>query len=185
LKRKITEIVIHCSAYPNGSDKTIEAMNSDHKARKFKRNSQYVRSFNPDLKYVGYHRYICFNGKVQTGRHLEEIGAHVAGYNSNTIGVCMAGTDKFSKEQFASLKEEIYSLLAIITSKTVEAVKAIPLQDFLKQYSLKIKGHRDYSPDLNKDGKITSNEFIKICPGFDVSVLVKRNFEPLEQWLKQ
>jgi N-acetylmuramoyl-L-alanine amidase len=32
-----------------------------------------------------------------------------------------------------------------------------------------IKGHRDFSPDLNKDGKITSNEWIKQCPCFDVS----------------
>jgi N-acetylmuramoyl-L-alanine amidase len=28
-------------------------------------------------------------------------------------------------------------------------------------------GHRDTSPDLNKDGKITPNEYIKSCPCFD------------------
>ena len=30
-----------------------------------------------------------------------------------------------------------------------------------------IQGHRDFSPDLNKDGKITPNEWIKLCPCFD------------------
>jgi len=28
-------------------------------------------------------------------------------------------------------------------------------------------GHRDTSPDLNKDGKISSSEYIKSCPCFD------------------
>ena len=30
-----------------------------------------------------------------------------------------------------------------------------------------IQGHRDFSPDLNKDGKITPNEWMKACPCFD------------------
>jgi N-acetyl-anhydromuramyl-L-alanine amidase AmpD len=33
----------------------------------------------------------------------------------------------------------------------------------------RILGHRDLSPDLNGDGKITPDEFIKACPSFDVS----------------
>ena len=31
----------------------------------------------------------------------------------------------------------------------------------------KIYGHRDLSPDKNKDGKITSDEWLKSCPCFD------------------
>ena len=31
-----------------------------------------------------------------------------------------------------------------------------------------IKGHRDYSKDLNKNGKIESFEYIKTCPCFEV-----------------
>ena len=30
-----------------------------------------------------------------------------------------------------------------------------------------IQGHRDFSPDLNKNGKIEPNEWIKMCPSFD------------------
>ncbi|MDA5624327.1 N-acetylmuramoyl-L-alanine amidase, partial [Pasteurella multocida] len=31
-----------------------------------------------------------------------------------------------------------------------------------------ICGHRDLSPDLNGDGTITPNEWLKDCPCFDV-----------------
>ena len=30
-----------------------------------------------------------------------------------------------------------------------------------------IQGHRDFSPDLNKNGRIEKNERIKDCPCFD------------------
>jgi hypothetical protein len=32
-----------------------------------------------------------------------------------------------------------------------------------------VLGHRDFSPDLNGDGLITPNEWMKACPCFDVS----------------
>ena len=48
------------------------------------------------------------------------------------------------------------------------------LLNLVKQYKKKyptavVLGHRDLSPDLNKDGKITSNEWVKICPCFSVT----------------
>ena len=33
---------------------------------------------------------------------------------------------------------------------------------------VEVIGHRDASPDKNKDGRITSNEWVKMCPCFDV-----------------
>jgi N-acetylmuramoyl-L-alanine amidase len=33
-----------------------------------------------------------------------------------------------------------------------------------------IKGHRDFSPDLNHDGQITPDEWMKECPCFDVNL---------------
>jgi N-acetylmuramoyl-L-alanine amidase len=39
----------------------------------------------------------------------------------------------------------------------------------MKKYpKAKVCGHRDLSPDLNRDGKITPNEWTKACPCFDV-----------------
>ncbi len=32
-----------------------------------------------------------------------------------------------------------------------------------------IRGHRDFSPDLNGDGVISEHEFIKQCPCFDAA----------------
>jgi uncharacterized protein HI_1494 len=37
-----------------------------------------------------------------------------------------------------------------------------------KYPSVRICGHRDLSQDLNGDGTITPNEWIKDCPCFDV-----------------
>lgn len=45
-----------------------------------------------------------------------------------------------------------------------------------RQYpAARILGHRDLSPDLNNDGKITPNEFIKACPSFDVATWLTQN----------
>lgn len=178
MKRKIESIVIHCAATKNGQAFEIKQIDDMHKARGFKRDSQFVRTYNPELKHVGYHRFIRIDGVVQSGRSLEEVGAHVAGFNSKTIGVCMAGTDKFTQAQFDALKSLIFSLLSEITNKALPVIEDLGLQKVLKDYNISIKGHRDYSPDLNKDGKITSNEFIKICPGFDVATLVRNDFVP-------
>jgi hypothetical protein len=31
------------------------------------------------------------------------------------------------------------------------------------------KGHRDWSPDLDHDGKVEPHEWLKMCPCFDVA----------------
>jgi N-acetylmuramoyl-L-alanine amidase len=37
----------------------------------------------------------------------------------------------------------------------------------------KIRGHRDFSPDKNRDGKITPNEYVKLCPCFNAEIEYK------------
>jgi len=32
-----------------------------------------------------------------------------------------------------------------------------------------VAGHRDFSPDKNNDGIVSSNEWVKLCPSFEVS----------------
>lgn len=167
MKRTITDIVVHCSASPNGKAITARDIDSWHKARKFKRSPQAVRSFNPELKYIGYHFIIEIDGRVVSGRSLEEIGAHVQGNNSKSIGICMVGTDQFSEAQFKSLATLIAQIACKISNKPVYDVKQA--RNILNNLGISIKGHRDYSPDLNGDGQITRNEWIKICPGFSVS----------------
>lgn len=179
MKRKINHIVIHCAATPDGKAISVSNIDNMHKQRGFKRDSQAVRSFNPDLKHIGYHYFIEVDGAIRPGRHIEEIGAHVQGNNSKSIGICMAGTDKFARDQWVALRGLILSLTEQITSKPTsgEPSKALAV---LHDVGISIKGHRDYSPDLNGDGQITRNEWIKTCPGFDVNRWLKGGMLPLD-----
>lgn len=100
---KVTRIVIHCAATPNGRQNTIEDVDSWHKQRGFRRDAEAVAKFNPEIKHVGYHYVIEIDGAIREGRSLDERGAHVKGWNSRSIGICMLGTDKFTAAQWESL----------------------------------------------------------------------------------
>jgi N-acetylmuramoyl-L-alanine amidase len=166
MKRALNSIVIHCAATPNGKDFSIADIDVMHKVRKFKRDSQAVRNFNMELKYIGYHFVIEIDGSIRSGRGIEEIGAHVQGSNAKSIGICMIGTDKYTAAQWESLKACLIKLAGDIQHRTI----ATPNQALLafSDMGIKIKGHRDFSPDLNGDGQVTRNEWVKTCPGFSV-----------------
>jgi N-acetylmuramoyl-L-alanine amidase len=171
MKRKLNAIVIHCAATPNGKDINVAAIDAMHKARGFKRDSQAVRSLNPDLKHIGYHYVIEVDGTIRTGRGIEEVGAHVQGSNSKSIGICLIGTDKFTDAQWTALRTLVIGLAAEISGRDIMHVDSALAA--YKDMGISIKGHRDYSPDLNGDGQITRNEWIKICPGFEVASWIK------------
>ena len=40
---------------------------------------------------IGYHYVIKRDGTVETGRELEEVGAHAKGHNAISVGICMVG----------------------------------------------------------------------------------------------
>jgi N-acetyl-anhydromuramyl-L-alanine amidase AmpD len=145
----IQRLVVHCSASPNGQPVGIADIDRWHATRGFKRMSAFVAKFNPQLKHVGYHFVIALDGTVETGRAQDEIGAHVAGHNTGSLGICMVGTDQFTPAQWSALKTLISNLKG-------------------NYPAARVMGHRDFSPDKNGDGKITPNEFIKLCPCFDV-----------------
>lgn len=97
---------------------------------------------------IGYHYIIEPDGSIVVGRSEEEVGAHVEGHNANSLGICMIGTLRFTHPQWYSLSV----LMKRLMYKFPEA---------------KVCGHRDFSPDLNHNGKIEPNEWIKLCPNFD------------------
>lgn len=150
---QITAIVIHCSASPNGQKFGANDIDMWHRRRGFKRDPAKVNSLYP-LKHIGYHFVIQLDGTVQNGRDPLEVGAHAQGRNHDSLGICLIGTDKFTAVQWVALANLVNALEA-----------AYPIQD--------IVGHRDLSPDLNGDGVITSNEYIKTCPGFTVANWLK------------
>lgn len=75
--RNIKEIIIHCSATPEGEDYTVEQIRQAHLARGFSD--------------IGYHYVIYRDGSVHTGRPEHISGAHCLGHNSISIGVCYIG----------------------------------------------------------------------------------------------
>lgn len=155
VNRNVKCLVVHCSATKPGTLVNVDVVDQWHKARGFSKQKQSGR-------YCGYHFLILEDGEIQIGRYLNEIGAHVAGNNSNTIGICYAGgiNDK-GKGTDTRTKEQKDSLIFVLT----QLLNIFP--------EAQIKGHRDYSPDLNGDGVISSNEWIKECPCFDAMVEYK------------
>lgn len=138
-RRAITRIIIHCSATPNGRWNTARDIDDWHRQRGFQRSDSWVQRFNPWLFHIGYHYVIYVNGGTATGRHLDEVGAHAAGYNADSVGICMLGTDRFTAEQWHALEDLVERLLA----------KRCP--------GAQVLGHRDL-PGVTK-----------ACPGFDVA----------------
>lgn len=140
--RNINLIVIHCSATSVLRDYTKEMLERDHRERGF--NS------------AGYHFYIPRSGNRVALRSLSLMGAHVTGFNKESVGICYEGgidaKGKPADTRTAAQKGAIIALLR-------ELVLLYPDSE--------IVGHRDLSPDKNGDGVITSNEWIKQCPCFD------------------
>ncbi|HIF9075760.1 TPA: N-acetylmuramoyl-L-alanine amidase [Photobacterium damselae] len=143
-------LTVHASATPANRDIGVQEIDIMHRKRKFNG--------------IGYHYVIRRDGRLEKGRALNRQGAHVAGHNPDNLGVCLVGgVDKHLNPENNFTKEQMITLEKFI-------------RDNKKRYGIKlenIKGHRDWSPDLNKDGKITSNEFIKACPCFDVKSKLK------------
>lgn len=162
----IKKIVIHCAASPDGkqlstaSTSAAQVIDRWHATRGFQRSERDIRNYNSDLRHIGYHWVIDTDGNVVSGRKPGETGAHAKGFNTGTLGVCLVGTAAFTLAQWASLKLLIDNLLA----KFPDAV---------------VTGHRDLSPDLNGDGKITPNEYLKTCPGFDVAQWLENGKEAM------
>lgn len=147
--RKLTMIVVHCTASRCTSTLTPAALTTQHRHRGFTS--------------CGYHYYITRNGDIHPMRDVSEIGAHVRGCNAYSIGVAYEGgldaagkpADTRTDEQKASL----ISLLRYLKETYPEIVLII--------------GHRDLSPDLNRDGKIEPKEWVKVCPCFNASAEYK------------
>lgn len=148
--RKIDTIIIHCSATPNGRWNTVEDIDAWHRERGFHRNHRMIGHNQPRLTSIGYHFVIYTTGAVTIGRGINEIGAHAAGHNARSIGVCMLGTDKFSPEQWSGLAANIAGLqsripgVRVIGHRDVNAHKECPgfdVQEWLRGGMAALDGH--------------------------------------------
>lgn len=141
--RTIDTLVVHCSATPAGLDIGAQEIDRMHRQRGFVK--------------IGYHYVVRLDGEIEVGRALDEVGAHVQGHNSRSIGICLIGgldharkpANTFTPEQFDALAGLLVHLLANFKGA-------------------RVLGHRDLSPDKDKDGVVERHEWVKDCPCFDV-----------------
>ena len=155
LERSIKQIIIHCSDTPNGRWTSVDDIDRWHKERKFRRASKWRKKQNSLLGHIGYHFVVYTNGAVPTGRHINEVGAHAKGFNANSLGICLIGRDKFSRDQWLSLKSIVSGL-----------------RQHLQRFNVQVIGHRDV------------NEH-KTCPNFDVAAWLENGMQPIEDQLYQ
>lgn len=143
MKRVVDRIIIHCSDTPAGMDIGADEIRKWHVEER-------------GWVDIGYHFIIRRDATIETGRDVdkdgdiyEEVGAHVAGYNRNSIGICMVGgkgdngepSSSFTAAQFSSLE----TLIRLIRADYPRAT---------------IHGHREFSA-------------VKTCPNFDVQHWLK------------
>lgn len=103
--RPINWIVIHCSATPNGKEFHASDIDKWHKEKGWAG--------------IGYHYVIPIDGRLELGRPVEQVGAHVQGHNSDSIGICMIGTDDFTGFQWETLKSWVLELKKLFPAAAV------------------------------------------------------------------
>ena len=97
-----------------------------------------------------------WNGDIKSTRPIEKVGAHCRSFNKESIGICYeGGLDCMGQPKDTRTCWQKHSLRVLILT-------------LLKEYpDCRICGHRDLSPDLNGNGEIEPEEWIKACPCFN------------------
>lgn len=80
--RDINNIIIHCSYTKKSQDIGAAEIRAWHTDPKPKGNG---------WRDIGYHYVIRRNGAVENGRDEAMQGSHVAGHNTDSIGICLVG----------------------------------------------------------------------------------------------
>lgn len=107
---KPERIIVHCAATPNGKAFSASEIDRWHRERGFRRSKQgRGREW---LQAIGYHFVIGLSGEVDAGRDEDEVGAHTAGWNTDSLGICLIGTDRFTPAQWAALGDLVDDLKA-------------------------------------------------------------------------
>ena len=76
-KRAINEIIVHCTATPEGREVSVAEITGWHKDRGFAD--------------IGYHYVVHLDGSVENGRDVDVAGAHCTNHNTLSIGIVYVG----------------------------------------------------------------------------------------------
>lgn len=134
--RPIDKLIIHCAATKPDMDIGVKE----------------IRGWHVDgngWKDIGYHHVIRRDGTLETGRPLDQVGAHCQGQNTGSIGVCLVGgidakgkpEKNFTEAQWSKLRHYVMVFKAEYPDATIH-------------------GHNEYDKG-------------KACPSFDVRKWLK------------
>lgn len=99
--RKISEIILHCSATREGKAFSVSDIDRWHRERGWKG--------------CGYHYVITLDGKVEQGRPEQVAGAHCTGRNNESIGVCyIGGCDMVGKSKDTRTPEQKKAMVTLV-----------------------------------------------------------------------
>lgn len=129
--RTITKIVVHCTATREGQAFGASDIDAWHRQRGWTG--------------IGYHFVVKLDGTIEAGRPIAKIGAHVAGFNTNSIGIVYVGgvasDGKTPKDtRTPAQKAALHDLIDVLKLRYPRA---------------EVLGHRDF-PGV-----------AKACPSFD------------------
>ena len=134
--RKITLIVVHCSAVrPDQSSSAAQIDSWHRKERHWKLG-------------IGYHYVVRRDGTIEPGRPEEQIGAHCLNHNAHSIGFCYEGgldirgqpADTRTAEQKQAMRqllEELhgrYPRALIVGHHDLDPGKDCPCYDAAREY---------------------------------------------------
>ncbi len=136
-KRRITKIIVHCTATRDGQHFTVSQIRDMH----VKGNG---------WSDIGYHYLIYLDGTVHNGRNVNVSGAHCENHNSHSIGVCYVGgldknnvkitKDTRTEAQKKALRTLLKELKTLYPNATIHghnefANKDCPCFDVQKEYA--------------------------------------------------
>lgn len=140
-------IVVHCSATPPSMDIGRKEIDLWHRQRGFNG--------------IGYHAVIRRDGTLERGRDITEQGAHAAGFNAFSLGVCLVGGVKSLPD---AEPESNYTPAQMTTLKSVIESWKLVYPDAT------VIGHHDLpSPHARS----------KACPCFDTLKWVQEGMQPV------
>lgn len=133
-KRRIKEIIVHCSATLEGKDSTVADIRKWHLKRGFSD--------------IGYHYVIYRDGTIHGGRPVDKSGAHTTGHNAYSIGVCyIGGCGKSANEAKDTRTEAQKRSLTSLLKRLHELYPAATLhghREFANKACPSFDVHKDY-----------------------------------------
>lgn len=145
--RKVNFIVLHCTGGPQ--NQTLASIQAHWR--------NVLRWRNP-----GYHRLVAANGTVHQLADYNTISNGVEGHNRDAIHLSYTGG-----------VDDRGRIVDTRTTAQRKALEQLVYECHQMHPEAAIVGHRDFSPDKNRNGIIEPSEWTKACPSFSVQGWLK------------